>query len=110
MPSPRRGGRRPNWIANAWNSAALDVLDHQWTLAEKFWREIDREAADLDVKVALELHPQNLVFNPAGIRKLVERTDATHVGVVRDASHLFWQWMDPVAVVRDLDSLVLHAG
>jgi sugar phosphate isomerase/epimerase len=95
---------------NAWNSGALDVLDYQWTVAEEFWREIDRQAADLDVKVALELHPQNLVFNPAGIRELVERTGATNIGVELDASHLFWQWMDPVAVVQDLGPLVFHAA
>ena len=88
----------------------MDVLDYQWGVAEEFWRKIDREAADLDVKVALELHPQNLVFNPAGIRELVERTQATHIGVELDASHLFWQWMDPVAVVQDLGPLVFHAA
>ena len=110
LPAGEPGGRRPNWIVNAWNSAALDVLDYQWSVAEEFWREIDREAADLDVKVALELHPQNIVFNPAGMRELVERTGATNVGVELDASHLFWQWMDPVAVAQDLGPLVFHAA
>ena len=110
LPAGESSGRRPNWIVNAWNSAALDVLDYQWGVAEEFWREIDREAADLDVKVALELHPQNLVFNPAGLRELVERTGATNIGVELDASHLFWQWMDPVAVVQDLGPLVVHAA
>src|SRR4030095_9842142 len=103
-------GQRPNWIVNAWNSGALDVLDYQWTVAEQFWREIERGAADLEVKVALELHPHNLVFTPAVIRELVERTGATHVGVELDASHLFWQWMDPVAVVQDLGPLVFIAA
>ncbi len=110
LPAGEPGGRRPNWIVNAWNSAALDVLDYQWNVLEEFWREIDREAADLDVKVALELHPQNVVFNPAGVRELVERTGATNIGVELDASHLFWQWMDPVAVVQDLGPLVFHAA
>ena len=109
LPAGEPGGKRPNWIVNAWNSAALDVLDYQWSVAEEFWREIDREAADLDVKVALELHPQNIVFNPAGMRELVERTGGTNVGVELDASHLFWQWMDPVAVAQDLGPLVFHA-
>jgi sugar phosphate isomerase/epimerase len=110
LPAGEPNGKHPNWVVNAWNSGALDVLDHQWAVAEKFWREIDREAADLDVKVALELHPQNLVFNPAGIRELVERTNASHLGVEMDASHLFWQWMDPVAVVQDLGPLIFHAA
>ena len=110
LPGGEPGAVRPNWIVNAWNSAALDVLDHQWTVAEAFWRDVDREAADLDVKVALELHPQNLVFNPAGMRELIDRTGSTHLGVELDASHLFWQWMDPVAVVQDLGPIVVHAA
>ena len=110
LPGGEPGAQHPNWIVNAWNSAALDVLDYQWAIAEAFWTETNALAADLDVKVALELHPQNLVFNTADIRKLVELTGATHVGVELDASHLFWQQMDPVAVVRALGPLVFHAA
>jgi sugar phosphate isomerase/epimerase len=110
LPGGEPGATRPNWIVNAWNSAALDVLDHQWSVAVPFWQEIDKLAADLDVKVALELHPQNLVFNTADVFKLVELTGATHVGVELDASHLFWQQMDPVAVVRALGPLVFQAA
>ncbi|MFC9334392.1 sugar phosphate isomerase/epimerase family protein [Arthrobacter sp. NPDC057009] len=110
LPGGEPGATVPNWIVNAWNSAALDVLDYQWGVAAKFWKETDRLAADHGVKVALELHPQNLVFNPADVYKLVELTGATHVGVELDASHLFWQQMDPVAVVRELGPLVFHAA
>ena len=110
LPGGEPGATVTNWIVNAWNSAALDVLDYQWEVAAKFWRETDRLAADHGVKVALELHPQNLVFNTADVYKLVELTGATHVGVELDASHLFWQQMDPVAVVRELGPLVLHAA
>lgn len=60
--------------------------------------------------MALELHPQNLVFNAADVHRLLELTGATHVGVELDASHLFWQQMDPVAVVRHLGPLVFHAA
>lgn len=110
LPGGEPGATRTNWIVNAWNSAALDVLDYQWDIAAAFWREIDRFAADHDVKVALELHPQNIVFNSADVHKLIELTKATHVGVELDASHLFWQQMDPVAVVRHLGPLVFQAA
>lgn len=99
-----------NWIVNAWSSGALDVLEYQWGVATKFWKDANALAADLDVKVALELHPQNLVFNVPTIHELVERTKSTHIGVELDASHLFWQQMDPAAVVRELGSLVIHAA
>ncbi|GAB2752819.1 sugar phosphate isomerase/epimerase family protein [Sinomonas soli] len=110
VPGGEPGASVTNWIVNAWNSAALDVLDYQWGIAADFWRATDRLAADHGVKVALELHPQNLVFNTADVYRLVELTGATNVGVELDASHLFWQQMDPVAVVRELGPLVFHAA
>ena len=110
LPGGEPGATVANWVVNAWNSAALDVLDYQWGVAAEFWKEIDQLAADNDVKVALELHPQNLVFNTADVFKLVELTGVTHVGVELDASHLFWQQMDPVAVVRALGPLVIQAA
>lgn len=110
LPGGEPGATVTNWIVNAWNSAALDVLDYQWGIAAKFWRETDRLAADHGVRVALELHPQNIVFNTADVHRLIELTGATHVGVELDASHLFWQQMDPVAVARELGPLVFHAA
>ena len=110
LPGGEPGTLHPNWIVNAWNSAALDVLDYQWEIAAKFWSEIDQLAGDHGVKVALELHPQNIVFNARDIRKLVKLTGATNIGVEMDASHLFWQQADPVAVVRELGSLIFHAA
>ena len=110
LPGGEPGATRPNWIVNAWNSGALDVLDYQWQVAVPFWQEIDALAGDHDVKVALELHPQNLVFNTGDVVKFVELTGARHLGVELDASHLFWQQMDPVAVVRKLGGLVYQAA
>ena len=110
LPGGEPGATTVNWVVNAWNSAALDVLDYQWGVAAEFWKETDRLAADHGVKVALELHPQNIVFNTADVYKLIELTGATHVGVELDASHLFWQQMDPVAVVRELGPLVFQAA
>ncbi len=110
LPGGEPGTKHPNWIVNAWNSAALDVLDYQWSVAVPFWQEIDALAREHDVKVALELHPQNLVFNTADVRKLVELTGATHLGVEMDASHLFWQQMDPIAVTRELGPLIYQAA
>jgi sugar phosphate isomerase/epimerase len=110
LPGGEPGATVPNWIVNAWNSGSLDVLEYQWGIAGELWTELDQLAADHDVKVALELHPQNLVFNPASMRELIERTGVSNVGVELDASHLFWQQMDPITVVRDLGPLVFHAA
>jgi sugar phosphate isomerase/epimerase len=111
LPGGEPGATVPNWVVNPWNSGALDVLDYQWdTVAVPFWKEIDALAADNGVKVAIEMHPQNLVFNPPTLKRLVEKTGATNVGAEMDPSHLFWQGMDPVAAIRYLGPLVFHAA
>lgn len=110
LPGAEPGAGQPTWVVNAWSSRALDVLEHQWEVAVPFWQEIDRLAGEHGVKVALELHPQNLVFNPPSFLELIERSGATNLGVELDASHLFWQQMDPVHVVERLGSHVIHAA
>jgi sugar phosphate isomerase/epimerase len=110
LPGSEPDAKYPNWIVNAWNSAHLDVLEYQFQVAERYWSPVNDLARDLDVKVALELHPQNLVFNPASFRELATRINSTNVGVELDASHLFWQQMDPVTVVENLGEWVFHAA
>ncbi|MGO3886559.1 MAG: sugar phosphate isomerase/epimerase family protein [Mycetocola sp.] len=111
LPGGEPGATVPNWIVNAWSTGSLDILDYQWDqVAVPFWREINALAADHGVTVAIEMHPQNLVFNPPTLKRLVERIDATHVGAEMDPSHLFWQGMDPIAAIEYLGPLVVHAA
>lgn len=110
LPGAEPGAGQPTWVVNAWSSRALDVLEYQWETAVPFWQEIDQLARAHSVTVALELHPQNLVFNPPSFLELIGRTGATNLGVELDASHLFWQQMDPVHVVERLGSYVVHAA
>ena len=102
--------RYPSWVVNPWDGVYMDVLDYQWGVAAEFWKEIDALAAAHDVKVAVEMHPHNLVFSPVTLERLVELTGATHVGAEMDPSHLMWQGMDVVACIRRLGPLVFHAA
>lgn len=110
LPGSEPGTKHPAWHINAWNSGTLDSMAYQWDVAVEFWSEIEKLAAENGVKVALELHPQNLVFNPPTAKRLIERIGAKHIGVELDASHLFWQQMDPVAAVRWLGDLTFHSA
>jgi sugar phosphate isomerase/epimerase len=111
LPEAHPGGRWPAWHVNTWDSGYLDSLDYQWNeVALPLWTEIDALARENGVKVAIEMHPQNLVFNPPTMRRLVERAGATNVGAEMDPSHLFWQGIDPIAAIEWLGPLVYHAA
>ncbi len=111
LPGGEPGGRSTNWVVNPWDSQYLDILDYQWKqVAIPFWKNLNARAAAADVRICIEMHPHNLVFNPPTLQRLVEQTNATHVGAEMDPSHLFWQGMDPVACVQYLGDLVFHAA
>jgi len=111
LPAAHAGGQWPAWHVNTWDSGYLDSQDYQWDqVAVPFWTEIDALARENGVKVAIEMHPQNLVFNPPTMKRLVDKTGATHVGAEMDPSHLFWQGIDPVAAIEWLGPLVFHAA
>jgi sugar phosphate isomerase/epimerase len=100
----------PSWVVNPWDGVYMDVLDYQWGVATEFWREIDALARAAGVRVAIEMHPHNLVFSPVTLEKLVGLTGATSLGAEMDPSHLMWQGMDVVACIRRLGPLVFHAA
>ena len=111
LPGGHASAKTANWVVNPWDSQFTDMLNHQWDeVAVPFWTDIQARAAAADVKVCIEMHPHNIVFNPATLERLVERTNATHVGAEMDPSHLFWQGIDPIAAVRHLGELVFHAA
>ena len=105
-PAAEAGGQHMAWNVLPWWSPLLDVRDYQWEVAVPFWKDIQARAADADVKVAIEMHPGNVVYNPATMHRLAEEINATHVGAEMDPSHLFWQGIDPVLALKDLGSLV----
>jgi sugar phosphate isomerase/epimerase len=109
-PGSDPGAKYPSWVVNPWDGAYMDVLDYQWGVAAEFWTEIDALARANDVRVAIEMHPHNLVFSPVTLKKLLDLTSARNVGAEMDPSHLMWQGMDVVASIRWLGPLVFHAA
>ena len=79
-------------------------------MALPYWKDIDARARDADVKVCIEMHPHNLVYNPATMERLATEINATHVGAEMDPSHLFWQGIDPIAALGRLGGLVYNAA
>jgi sugar phosphate isomerase/epimerase len=111
LPATNPQGTIAAWSVLPWHSAYLDSRDYQWNdVAIPYWKDIQARAADADVKVCLEMHPHNIVYNPATMERLASKINATHIGAEMDPSHLFWQNIDPVAAIDALGSLVYNAA
>ena len=111
LPAAHAGGRAPSWTVLPWDSVYLDAQDYQWQeVAIPFWKDINARARDVDVKVCIEMHPHNVVYNPATMERLASEINATHVGAEMDPSHLFWQGIDPIAALERLGDLVYNAA
>ena len=101
----------PNWVVEPWDSAYTEILDYQWnTVAIPFWKQTNAIAVNAGVKVAIEMHPHNIVYNPATMVRLIEETGATNVGAEMDPSHLFWQGIDPIKAIEFLGDRVFFAA
>ncbi|MGP9537205.1 sugar phosphate isomerase/epimerase family protein [Brachybacterium sp. AOP43-C2-M15] len=107
-PGTDPGARYPAWIVNPWNGIDLEILDHQWSVAVPFWKEIDALARQHDVQLAFEMHPRNLVFSPPTFEQFLEKVEPTNIGVNLDPSHLFWQQMEPIDCIERLGTHITH--
>jgi sugar phosphate isomerase/epimerase len=96
-----------NWSTYPWPEELVDLRRRQWDEMVALWRELAPQAAGQGLRVALELHPLQLVFN---VPTLLEIRAAVGdvVGANLDPSHLFWQQMDPLAVIRALGPAIHH--
>jgi sugar phosphate isomerase/epimerase len=103
---------QPNWITYRWPPEYARMQDWQWK--EKvvpYWKEAAKYAREHGVRrLALEMHPNFVVYNPRTLVKLREAV-GEEIGANNDLSHLFWQGCDPVEVIRFLgkQGAIYHA-
>jgi len=98
----------PNWVTCPWPPDYLKVLDWQWNeVVAPYWVEHAKFAADHGVKIAVEMHPGFVVYNPETMLRL-RSIAGPNVGCNYDPSHLFWQNIDPIAAVRVLQDAIFH--
>lgn len=107
-PGTDPSAKYPTWVVNPWNGIDMEILQYQWSVVTPFFKQVDAYARERDVKVCLELHPRNLVFNIPSFERLIEETNATNLRVNMDPSHLFWQQMEPIEASKRLAGLIGH--
>jgi sugar phosphate isomerase/epimerase len=102
-PGGSPGEKQPNFITYRWPPEYAEMQDWQWR--EKvipYWKEAAKFARDHGIrKLAFEMHPNFVVYNPRTLMKLREAV-GEEIGANCDLSHLFWQGCDPVEVIHFL--------
>lgn len=97
-----------NWVWYPWPDDAAALRERQWRQAFELWHELAAAAADRGVtRIALELHPLHLTYNVPTLLKLRQEVGDV-IGMNLDPSHMFWQQMDPIAIVHKYADLVYH--
>src|ERR1700736_2302730 len=111
-PGGSPGEKQPNFITYRWPPEYAEMQDWQWR--EKvipYWKEAAKFARDHGIrKLAFEMHPNFVVYNPRTLMKLREAV-GEEIGANCDLSHLFWQGCDPVEVIHFLgkQGAIYHA-
>jgi sugar phosphate isomerase/epimerase len=107
-PGDSDSSKLPNWSPTPWPPDYLEILKWQW---EKkvipYWKKHAKFAEDHGVRIAIEMHPGFVVYNPETMLRLREAAGKA-VGCNFDPSHMFWQGIDPCAAIRKLSGAIFH--
>jgi len=107
-PGGAAGDRCPNWVGCPWPPHFKTMLDYQWNeVGIPYWRRAAGFAGEHGVRIAMEMHPGMLVHNVETMLRLREAAGEA-LGCNFDASHLFWNGVDPVAAIRELGKAIYH--
>lgn len=102
------GGQYPNWVTSTWQPEYQALLAWQWEAAiAPFWQAAAQAARTAGVRIAIEMHPGQAVYNPCTLQQLQAITGDV-VGANLDPSHLFWQGIDPLRVIAALGPAIYH--
>lgn len=99
----------PNWIINSLFPDFRNAYQWQW---EKclipYWLEAVRIADDCGVRICIEPHGGDMVYNLETFQRLRDAAGPT-IGVNLDPSHLWWMGIDVLAMIRELGPAIYYA-
>ena len=100
--------RCPNWVTAAWPPDFPRILEWQWAeVVVPYWQDAGAFAQEHGVKVAIEMHPGFVVYNPETLTRLRAAVGEV-LGANFDPSHLSWQGIDPLAAIKSLEESIYH--
>lgn len=103
LPGGGPDSKYPVWVVNTWPPVFAEMLEYQWKEAAiPWWKEAVKRAADHGIeKIAIENHPNTLVFNVSTMCRLREAV-GDMVGMNLDPSHTFFMGGDPIIMAKHL--------
>jgi sugar phosphate isomerase/epimerase len=107
-PGDSETSKFPNWSPTPWPPDYQEILKWQWEKkVMPYWTKRAKFAQDHGARIAIEMHPGFVVYNPETMLKLREAAGPA-IGCNFDPSHMFWQGIDPCAAIRKLGEAVFH--
>jgi len=108
-PGDSEGAKAPNWVTCPWPNDFSEILKWQWNeVLIPYWKDLVKFAKAHGVdKIGLEMHPGFCVYNTETLLRL-RAAVGDEIGANFDPSHLIWQGMEPVAVIRKLGPAIFH--
>lgn len=108
LPAGGAEDRNPNWITSSWPLEAMEMLEWQWSeRVLPFWRKFAAAAAEKGLKICVEQHGRQCVYNSESFFRLRDAVGPT-VGVNFDPSHLIWMGGDPISAIEALGECIYH--
>lgn len=99
---------QPNWIVSPWPPEFAAMLEWQWReRVVPYWTEAAKTARAAGVRVAIEMHPNFVAYNPESMLRLQAIAPGT-IGCNFDPSHMIWQQVDVVTAIRALAGAIFH--
>jgi sugar phosphate isomerase/epimerase len=99
---------QPNWITSSWPPEYPQMLEWQWKeRVIPYWKETAKLLKQKGVRVAIEMHPNFVAYNPETMLRLSDVAPGT-IGCNFDPSHMFWQQVDVPTAIRALGDRIYH--
>lgn len=101
------GDRVPNWIINSTFPAFAEAYEWQWSeRVIPYWRRAAAVAERYGVKICVEPHSADVVYNYKTFFRLREAVGET-IGMNYDPSHMWWQGVDPLVFIEHAAEAIL---
>lgn len=109
LPAGAPGDQMPNWVVSSWPPETQTILKYQWEdQLLPYWSELsDLAKVNGVARIAVELHGNQLVFNPPTLLRLRAEIGSV-IGANLDPSHMMWMGGDPLQAIDMLGEATYH--